>query len=236
MANGNNTRSIIEFCPPDMPSLIEFKRLLQRLRKSHNNGELKTILITSAVLSEGKSTICSMLGIAAAFNGMNTLVIDADMRRPSIHKLFALERKRGTSEILTEGIPPKEVIKASSMERLDVITAGKYCYPIEDFFKPSEFGAMLNGLKFYYDLILIDSPPVIPVSDPMLIAPETDGALLVIKAGETQRTLAARAVDIINTNEKKLIGTILNNMSGNLPKQYDSNRYEYSYTPDKEDG
>ncbi len=118
--------------------------------------------------------------------------MDCDLRRPTIHKLLALPRANGMAEMLLEGIPAASVTKKTPLETLDVITAGRMDAHPEEVFDAGAIGTILTDLKFYYDMILVDSPPVIPVSDPMLLAPEVDGVLLVIKAGVTQREITRR--------------------------------------------
>ncbi len=90
-------------------------------------------------------------------------------------------------------------------------------------------------MKFYYDLILVDAPPVIPVSDPMLLSQEVDGVLMVVKAGQTQREVVRRATEILRSQSRKLIGVVLNNMDGQLPYYYDYSAYGYDYHPRPQD-
>jgi capsular exopolysaccharide synthesis family protein len=220
---------ITDFFSLETSFATEFRRLLHNILDKDRKTELKTVLVTSSTLSEGKSTTCALLAITAAKNGTKTLLIDCDLRRPSVHKLFQLERDRGTSEVLAEGMGIKNVIKKSGLDKLDVITAGRvFAHPAEVFDSPT-IGRVLEEVKFYYDLILIDSPPIIPVSDPMLLAQEVDGVVLVVKAGETQREVVARSVEIITSNQSKLLGVILNNVGNTLPFYYNDHYYGYRY-------
>ena len=207
----------------------EFRRLLHKILHTGREAELKSILVTSSTLSEGKSTSCGMLGITAARNGLRTLVIDCDLRRPTIHKLFRLEREPGTSDVLSDGLPIKRAIKKSGLDGLDVITAGKVSALPAEVFDSPRIGGMIEEVKFFYDVILIDSPPIVPVSDPMFLAQEVDGILLVVKAGVTQREVVTRSVDIINAGKVKLLGIVLNNVAGTLPYYYDYSYYGYKY-------
>ena len=205
--------------------------MLQRVRNLPDRQDLKVLMITSSTLSEGKSTVCSFLAATAARKGLKTLLVDCDLRRPTIHKLLALPRANGMAELLSENVPVASVTKKTPLETLDVITAGRMDAHPEEVFDAGAIGAVLSDLKFYYDLILVDSPPVIPVSDPMLLAPEVDGVLLVIKAGTTQREIARRAADILSADCQNLLGIILNNINQCLPNFYDSSHYGYNYSP-----
>lgn len=225
--------SILDFFGLESAFATEFRRLLVGLKRAAKGNELKSILITSATLSEGKSTICSFLGLTAAKRGLKTLLIDCDLRRPSLHRNFALTRQPGLAEILSEGAATKGVIKRSGQDKLDIITAGKTTAQPAETFDSKAIGVLVTEMKFYYDLILLDCAPVIPVSDPMLLAQEVDGVLLVIKAGETQRELVKRANDIIQLSSGNVVGAIMNNMTGSLPSYYDYSRYEYYAEPDE---
>lgn len=221
--------SIIDYFSLETAFAAEFRRLLYNLQHTVKSGELKALLVTSSMLSEGKSTISSLLAVTAARKGLKTIMIDSDLRRPVIHKLFKLERQHGIHEVLAEEVAAKSVIKKTSLSNLDIVTAGKIsAHPAEVFNGPA-IGRLIEEMKFYYDIIIVDSAPIIPVSDPLFVAQEVDGIVLVIKAGETQREVVQRAVDILNTNNFKLLGIILNNMSGSLPYYYDYSYYGYHY-------
>ncbi len=226
--------SIEQFYSPDAPFANEFRRLLVKIKKEGNNQEVKSILFTSAMLSEGKSTICSLLGLTAARqNGLKTLIVDTDFRRPSIHKFFHLERVKGLTDILVDGFDTGEAIKKTKVEKLDVITSGtNYDHPAE-IFDAESIGYMLDELKFYYDLILVDSAPLMPVSDPLLLSNKTDKVILVVKAGSTDREVVKRAKGILG-NTNKILGVILNNLNNSLPYYYDYQYYGYDYSPSKD--
>ena len=221
---------IIDYYSLESPIATELRRLLHNLRRFQSERELKSVLLTSATTGEGKSTVSSLLAITAAKKGMKTLLIDCDLRRPTVHRLFAVDRRHGMVEILSEGVPPKGVIKRTALENLDLITAGQAVPHPTELFDSKAIGSFTNELKFYYDLIIVDTPPVIPVSDPMLLSQELDGALLVVKAGATAREVVSRAVDIMSANSSNLLGVVLNNVKGSLPYYYDYSHYHYDYS------
>jgi len=215
----------------ESPLATEFRRLFHSIQRSQQKSDLKSILVTSAVTSEGKSTICSCLSITAARKGHKTLLIDCDLRRPSLHRLFGLERDRGLVEVLAEGLPVKSAIRKSSVENLDIITAGRVAPSPSELFDSRQIGAIVGELKFYYDYAFVDAPPVIPVSDPMLLAQELDGVILVVKAGSTPREVVQRAVEIMKNNSARVLGVVLNNARGTMPYYYNYSHYNYQYSP-----
>jgi capsular exopolysaccharide synthesis family protein len=230
-----NNFSIIDFFSQESAFATEFRRVLYNLLRTRKIPELKTVLVTSSTLAEGKSTISALLGITAAKKGLKTLLVDCDLRRPTMHKLFQLTREKGLCEILTKGTGIREATKRTALEKLEIITAGAaFPHPAEIFDSPA-IGRLIEEAKFYHDLILLDTAPIVPVSDPMLLAQEVDGVLLVVKAGTTQREVVSRAVNIINGDSSKVIGVVLNNISRTLPHYYDYDYYGYKYeqTPDR---
>ena len=222
--------SVIDNFRLEAPFATEFRRLLHRVQQMERSTELKSILISSSMLSEGKSTVCAYLGITAAVHkGMKTLILDCDLRRPTMHKLFILGRKHGMTEILQEGFNPRDAIKKTSIDKLDVITCGDYHPEPTELFDVDAIATLVDDMKFYYDLILIDAAPALPVSDPMLLAPKMDGVLLVVKAGSTQQELVELAVEIIDPNRERILGVVLNNMNNTLPYYHDYRYYGYEY-------
>ena len=223
-------RSIVDFFSLDSPFANEFRRLLLKISSSSGENELKTVLLTSAMVSEGKSTICSLLGVTAAKqDGLKTLIFDCDLRRPTIHKFFALDREPGLADILVDGYDPKEAIRKTSIDKLDILTSGTYHSTPAEVFDAEAIGYLLDELKFYYDLILVDCAPVMPVSDPLLLSKKVDGILLVVRAGATNREIVERSTDILSSSRDRVLGVVLNNADNNLPYYYDYRYYGYSY-------
>lgn len=223
--------SIVDLFSSELPYATEFRRLLHKVKNAETSEELKTILFTSAMLAEGKSTVCSFLALTAARQkGMKTLVVDCDLRRPAIHKFFALQRDPGLSEILIEGFSPKDAAQKTAIDKLDIITAGKVSSSVTELFDVEAIGHLLDEMKFYYDLILIDSTPLLPVSDPMLLAAKVDGIVIVVKAGDTQSEVVLRGVDILQSSKHKILGVVLNNMNNSLPFYYNYGYYGYEYS------
>jgi capsular exopolysaccharide synthesis family protein len=221
---------ITEFFNLETPLATEYRRFLHNLLKVDAGAELKSVMLTSSVVGEGKSTISSLLAITAAHKGQRTILVDCDIRRPAIHRLFQLERSRGLLEILSEGASYKDLVKKTSLDNLDVITSGKATAHPSEVFNTASIDALVRELKYYYDLLIIDSPPVLPVSDPMILAQSVDGVIIVVKAGETAREVVVRAVDIMRSNRANILGVVLNNAHNRLPYYYDYSHYHYNYS------
>ncbi|MFH1687183.1 MAG: CpsD/CapB family tyrosine-protein kinase [bacterium] len=222
--------SVIDSFALETPYATEFRRLLHKIEQTSPGHNSRSILVSSAMLSEGKSTICAFLAITAALHrGLKTLVMDCDLRRPSIHKLFACSRERGLAEVLKDGFRLGDAIKKTSIDKLDLITCGAHHNAPSKLFDVEVIGGLVEQMKFAYDLVLVDAAPILPVSDPMLLAPKIDDIILVVKAGSTQKDVVARAVEILGHSRNQILGVVLNNMNNALPFQYDYRYYGYEY-------
>jgi protein-tyrosine kinase len=227
----SNNKSVMDTYNPESPVGTEFRRLIYNMT---NNPLLpegsKSFLVTSPSVGEGKSTISSFLGLTGAVHRpRKTLLIDADLRRPVIHKLFGLNQYNGLTDIITNGAKLEDVIKKTRVDKLDIITSGKnYKHPTELFDSPN-FSEIFEAAKFYYDLIVIDSAPVIPVTDPLIIGTEVDGLILVVKAGVTQKEVVSRACGLISQSGANLLGIVLNNVKHALPYYFNHQYYGYEY-------
>ena len=232
MAKEETGISLIDFYNTETPEASEFRRLHHNLAAILAAENKHALLVTSAMGSEGKSIISSFLAMTAARQkGKKTLLIDFDLRRPTIHRLFALSRDNGLSDILGDGKSVRTVVKTTSMDKLDIITAGRPISNPSDLIDPLAIRRILEEMKFYYEMIVIDSSPMIPVSDPLLILEEVDGVLIVIKAGVTPRGVIRRACDLLAPQRSKVLGVVVNNLNHSLPYYYNYDYYGYRYKP-----
>ncbi len=229
MAKKKKQLSIIDFFNMELPETTEFRRILHGINGFAKEDNKPAILITSAMLAEGKSIISSFLAMtSAAAKSIKTLLIDFDLRRPMLHKLFATPIDGGVSDILS-GDSFKEVIKKTSIDKLDILTSGRVVNNPSELLNVTNIHNMIKELKFYYDIILIDSPPLLPVMDPILLLEELDGAIIVVKAGDTQKDVVMRASRLLATQKDKIIGVVVNNLNHTLPYYYNHGYYGYKY-------
>lgn len=234
LARKSKLVSIQDLFNPESSECAEFRRILHNLDRSKKGGNKQVLLITSATLSEGKSITASFLAMTSAtYKNNKTLLIDFDLRIPTIHKLFGVKRQGGISDIILDGLNPKKAVKPTSLDKLDLLTAGKFANNTSELIKGPNVHRIIEEMKFYYDTIIVDSPPLVPVMDTLVFVEEFDAVLLVIKAGVTQREIVSRACDLIANHSGKLVGVIMNNMKNSLPYYYNPNYYGYSYKSSK---
>lgn len=229
----SDARSIYEVFDQESPIATEMRRLYSNIRHIDGRGLKRSFLVTSANRGEGKSTVAAHLALTVArFRGKKSLIVDADLRRPRLHQIFDVEKEPGLLECLEGDLDPLEAIKDTPIENLKVIPSGRRVRSPAHLFEGDVMAEIFEKIKFYHDIVIVDSAPIIPVSDPMLISSVVDGVLLVLLAGMTPRNVSLRAKNILLDANANLLGVVVNNLSEVLPYYYDYKYYGYS----EEDG
>ncbi|RME20686.1 MAG: tyrosine-protein kinase family protein, partial [Candidatus Zixiibacteriota bacterium] len=221
--------ALIDIFTLESPFATDIRRVLHQITRAGKEQEVKTVLFTSATTGEGKSTLTALSAITAARKGKRVLIVDSDLRRPVQHTLFQLPREQGVVEGILEGGQLRSFVKKTKLDKLDLLTSGRMTSAPAEVFDAARIVELLEELKFYYDLILIDCAPLLPVSDPMMLAPDVDGVVMVVKAGETDRELVKRGVQILKSADARIIGVVLNNMKRALPHYYNYEYYDGGY-------
>ncbi len=211
----------------DSPEAIEFRRIFAKIKSFNNSNQIKNVMITSATNGEGKSTISTFLAITCARYGTGeTLLVDSDLRRPKIHKILDIENEKGLADILRGEIEPLKAIKNTDIENLKVITSGKVNGSPTKLINLDKLKKIFTELQWIFETIIIDTPPIIPVNDTLILNSIADTTLLVIKAGKTQREVAKRAIELIQDSGVKNLGLLVNNLNNVLPGYYDYKYYK----------
>lgn len=224
----DENRTVFDCYADESALAIEMRRLWGKLRQKTRGTNAKSIMITSATMGEGKSTVASFLALTVAkHKRTKTIIVDADLRRPKVHKYMGLKRDPGLVEILSGEKDVLDCVQDTAVDTLKVLSAGRPDASPSYLFDSHRLAETLNELKFYYDTVIVDCPPVIPVSDPVMISPEVDGVLMVVMAGVTPRELVVRARDVLLDVDAKLLGVVVNNHAEVLPYYYDHKYYGY---------
>ncbi len=222
------TRNLFSTFTLDSPYVTEVRRLLQNLFRVNRETGRRTYLITSAGRGEGKSTACALLGIVAAqVFRKRALIVDADFRRPTLHHLLGLSSKPGLCDILRGSASPEAAIRPTPLPTLFAIPSGHAASPIAEVYDDAVFAELLGRLRSDYDLVFIDSAPIVPVVEPLLMAEHVDGILILAMAGRTPLSLVRRMRQIIAPVENRIAGVVLNNATEGLPYYYDYRYYGY---------
>jgi capsular exopolysaccharide synthesis family protein len=212
----------------------------------------KTILISSAGPEEGKSITCANLTLAMAQTGSRVLLIDSDLRRTSVYKIFGFNKKdTGLSDILRNSVQINPTIKTFSdlltnkvdvdkmltypgIDNLNILLAGTIPNLPSELLSSKEMDGLLETLKSKYDIIVIDSPPVLAVADPIILARRADAVILVYKVGKTARNAIMRAKVQLEAVNAPFKGIILNNISREV-ELGSTYYYHYKYYGEKKE-
>ncbi len=191
----------------------------------------KSFLITSAVPSEGKSTVSANLAITMALSGARTLLIDCDLRRGALREAFGISSKIGFSEVLKQEVNWREVVVPTAYETLFVLPRGKtLSQPSEHLLRDST-EAILTEIYQHYDYVIIDSSPVMAADDTTSLAPKIDATIFIVRLSYTSARLTKKALELLYNRQVNVPGVILNFVDTSLPEYYYYQYSEYYSTP-----
>ncbi|HEY6070987.1 MAG TPA: polysaccharide biosynthesis tyrosine autokinase [Chthoniobacterales bacterium] len=191
----------------------------------------KSFLVTSAVPSEGKSTVSANLAITMALSGARTLLIDCDLRRGALREAFGIDSKIGFSEVLKGEVNWREVVVPTGYDTLWVLPRGKTLgQPSEHLLRDST-DALMREIYQYYDYVIIDSSPVLAADDTTSLAPKIDATLFVVRLSYTSARLTKKALELLYSRQVNVPGVILNFVDTSLPEYYYYQYSEYYSTP-----
>lgn len=188
-----------------------FRTLRTSLLYSLVDDPPKVIVVTSPGAGEGKSTACANLGVVLAQAEKSTLIVDCDLRKPRMHKMFGLRNFRGVVDVLIGENEPRETYQ-EPLPGLKVMTTGPVPPNPTELLGSRRFAEFLEKMRREFDYVLVDVPPVQLVSDPVVVATQGDGVLLVLDAQKTRKRAAQRSIVRLESVGAKIIGTTLNNV------------------------
>jgi len=192
------------------------------------SGSSRVFLVTSSGPKEGKSTSSGNLAITLAQMNSKTLLVDCDMRRPMIHNLFMVSRDNGLSKFLTtDDTALSDIIKPSDVENLDIITSGHVPPNPSELLSSKKMDELIAKTRDEYDYVIIDSPPIIAVTDALILARKVDNLILVIRATVTEREIVEQAKILLKNIDVTPAGVVINGVE--VKKYYSGYKYYYYY-------
>lgn len=202
-------RRLIVHEQPKSPIAEAYRTLRTNIQYARVDGELKVLLFTSAGPSEGKSTVAANSAVALAQAGHRVVLVDCDLRKPVQHHLFNVNKK-GLTNCLVGESPVLDLLQDTEAPNLRVLASGPIPPNPAELLGSSRMDAVLAALKGACDYILIDSPPVIAVTDACVLARKADGVLLVLDADQVRPEMAQKAKELLINAQATIIGVILN--------------------------
>jgi polysaccharide biosynthesis transport protein len=187
-----------------------FRKLRTNVRLSIPDERTQPLLVTSAGMGEGKTVVASNLATTLALSNQRVLLIDADLRRPRLHRVFELPQEPGLSNLLVGEVVASQVIQKTNVPGLLVLTSGTVPPNPSELLESKRFKDFLAQLGQHFDWVLIDSPPVLPVTDAMVLSQIVAGVVLVVSADATPLQAARTAVDQLDVARARILGAVLN--------------------------
>lgn len=200
-----------------------YQKFLANLEYVNVDKKLKVIQVTSSISGEGKSTFLSNVAYLLSKKGLKTILVDVDLRKPKVHRIYDVENNSGLTDVLAERETLEKAIKKEKKLGFDVLTSGEKTTAVTNLIESKKMLNLIEKLKSEYDYVLIDSPPVINVADALYISKFTDAVVFVVSQKITKKSVALEAIKILNLNQVNIIGTVLTQVD------LRNNRYGYSY-------
>ena len=204
------------------PKSIEaeaYRSLRTNIQYSSFDKKYQTLVVTSANPEEGKSTVSGNLALVLAQGESKVLLVDCDMRRPSVHKKFRISNTYGISDLLV-GNKKMESVAHKYNDNLSIEPSGKIPPNPAEMLASKAMTAFLEEMKNYFDYIVLDTPPLQAVTDAQVLSTKVDGSLIVVRAGVTKKDAVHNAVSIIKKVNGNIIGTVLNGADNSKDKYY----------------
>lgn len=201
---------LVTLAHPQSPVAEAYRTLRTNIQLSSLDRPIKTLLVASVASLEGKSSTVANLAIAFAQGGTRTLLVDCDLRRPSLHALFGASNERGLTTMLV-GDDPAPPIVDTPVDGLRLLPSGPPAPNPSEILASQRFQALIDDLAARADLVLFDAPPALAVSDAIVLSRRVDGVVLVVTAGKTKRDHASRAKQQLERAGARVLGVVLGN-------------------------
>ena len=216
---------------PRSPVSEAYRMLRTNIQFANIEQSVQTLLVTSAEPLEGKTTIAANLAVVNAQNGRDVTLIDCDLRRPTVHKRFRLPNQKGFSTLFISTLDALDDIRqATSIPHLSVLSTGPLPPNPAELIASRRMGEILKRIQARGEMIIIDTPPTLAVTDASILAPIVDGVLLVMTPGVTKRMAARQMIEQINRVGGKILGVVFNNFNEHRTYySYRSNKYYARY-------
>ncbi len=216
--------SIISKLSPTLPVVEAFRTIRSSILYASLDKPMKTIVVTSAMESEGKSSISSNISIIYSMEKKKVILVDLDLRRPTAHKFFKISNNNGITNILSGGFSLDETIIHTEVNNLDILTSGTIPPDPSSLIESQKLRDIINKLKEMYDMVIIDTPPVMAVNDATVVGRIADGILLVIESGRATFSMVDHIKELFTKAGLNTLGVVLNKF-----KLHETGYYHYYY-------
>jgi len=212
--------NLITINNPMSPIAEAYRTLRTNIQFSSIDKKVQVVCVTSTGPGEGKSTVASNLAVVTAQSGKKTLLIDCDQRKPRQHKIFGVTNEKGLSNLLADESTFALAVQKSGVDNLLILTAGTKPPNPSELLSSSKMKNFIGSLRNSLDFIIIDTPPLLMVTDAQLLASYIDGYIMTVASGEADRDGAAKAKELLDNVNGKILGVVLNKINLNEKGYY----------------
>jgi capsular exopolysaccharide synthesis family protein len=228
--NGETREGAVVADHPLAPISEAFRNLRASIRFATLDEPAQTLLVTSPLPTEGKSFTATNLAATLALGGATVTLLDLDLRHPTVHRFLDIDQEPGVTDALLDKVSREQIVaRVENVEGLRVIPVGQHAHNPAEILTSRTFQEFLAWLETVSDVVVIDSPPVLPVADAVMLAGQVDRVLLVLENGETHRSAAVQAVERLTSAGGKILGAVLNQIDQRVNGYYSY----YYYYPQK---
>ncbi|MBT2756704.1 CpsD/CapB family tyrosine-protein kinase [Mesobacillus foraminis] len=203
-------RKLVTAYDPKSPISEQYRTIRTNILFSSVDQEVHSIMVTSSGPGEGKSTTAANLAVVFAQQGNRVLLVDGDLRKPTVHYTFNLTNTFGLTTVLSRQIQLNEAVNETSVSNLFVLTSGPIPPNPSELIGSHGMDRVIKEIRESFDIVIFDTPPVLAVTDAQLLANKCDGTILVVYSGKTELEAAGKAKDLLVSSKGKLLGSVLN--------------------------
>lgn len=213
--------SLITLADRTSPISEQYRTIRTNIQFAMADREVRTLVVTSSGPSEGKSTSAANLAVVFANSGVNTLLVDADMRKPTVAKSFALPNHRGLSNLLSNrNTNILDYAYITGVDHLSILTSGPKPPRPSEMLGSIRMNQLLKDMQMVYDLVIFDMPPVVTVTDAQVMSTKVDGTILVVREGVSEKASAIKAKELLDIVKANVLGVIYNGSTRTSDQSY----------------
>lgn len=223
--------SLITVTKPNSVVAEQFRTIRTNIQFSMIDKDLKTLIFTSSGPWEGKSTVAANIAAVFADQGKKVVLIDADMRKPTVFRTFNIDNKKGLSNLITSrDIKVEDIVQYVEDADLDIISSGPIPPNPSELLNSNRMNEVIKELESIYDLILFDMPPVVSVTDAQIMSTKTDGVVFVVRRGVAHTEDVKQAKELLDMVQANILGVVFNGVEKKTDRSYSYYGYGYGYT------
>lgn len=207
-------KSLLSYFNPYCEISEQYRMIRNNILYASKGSEVKTLLIASPAKGDGRTTATINLAICMAQRGERVLIIDANLRNPVLHKAFNIKASPGLSNVLSQQLSPSDTIYRTDIEGMHILPSGQRLLNSTDLFDSAAMRDLIKYASTHYDRVLIDTPPVLGLSDTLSLASLCDGVIMLLKNGKSNQEQALKVQSALLFASANVLGVILNNKSG----------------------